>query len=64
MNRFFSYFLSLAMCASLGSVATASSMATKHMMSKHMSCAKGQMYVHGYMKNGKFVKGYCRKKHL
>jgi len=60
MNRFFPYFLALVMCASLGSVATASSMAGHSSMHKH-SCTKGQTYVHGYMKNGKHVKGYCRK---
>ena len=64
MNRILSSFLALAMCASLGSIATAStaSKMKQHVIAKHMSCPKGQMWVHPYMKNGKMVKGYCRKK--
>ncbi|MBV9149481.1 MAG: hypothetical protein JO024_06435 [Candidatus Eremiobacteraeota bacterium] len=64
MTRILSFLLALAMCASLGTIATAStsSKVKAHVMAKHMSCPKGQMWVHPYMKNGKLVKGYCRKK--
>lgn len=65
MSRFLASFIALAFCASLGSVALASStshpVAKAHMM-KRMSCPKNKVYVHGYMKNGKWVKGYCRSK--
>jgi hypothetical protein len=63
MTRLFSAFLAIAMCASLGAVATAST-TTGHTtsMNKSQSCPKGQTYVHGYKnKSGKYVKGYCRK---
>ncbi|MBV9402507.1 MAG: hypothetical protein JO018_02130 [Candidatus Eremiobacteraeota bacterium] len=66
MNRILSSLFALAMCASLATVAMAATvnhpMAAHHMMKKHSCAKKGQIYVHGYMKNGKWVKGYCRNK--
>ena len=50
-------------------LAGAPAMASKHhaMMGKHNGsemrsrCVAGMHWVHGYMRNGKRVKGYCRK---
>jgi len=67
MNRILSSFLALAMCASLGSIAVASSSSSHNMSSSKTTtsstkCPKGETYVKGYTKsNGTKVKGYCRK---
>lgn len=64
MNRIFSSILALAMCASLGAVANAGIHLYRHSpqtRSMHHHCANGQTWVHGYTRNGKHVKGYCRK---
>ncbi|MDP9017057.1 MAG: hypothetical protein M3N19_01885 [Candidatus Eremiobacteraeota bacterium] len=66
MNRILSSFLTLAMVASLSVVATAREHKMGNHMGSHMGsmhgCTRSQMYVHGYMRGGKHVKGYCRAK--
>jgi len=64
MSRILSSLLALAMCASLGTVAVASTHHSSMMGSTKMShsCPKGQTWVKGYTKkDGTKVKGYCRK---
>lgn len=66
MNRILSSVLALALCVSLGSIASAKSkMAGPGMhkgttMSVTHGCKKGQKWVAPYMRKGKAVKGYCR----
>ncbi len=65
MNRFlFSVAASACIaCASFG-FASAGSMSSPMMTTsaKHMhSCPKGETWVHGYVRHGKKVHGYCRK---
>ncbi|GAC1393305.1 MAG: hypothetical protein NVSMB31_12510 [Vulcanimicrobiaceae bacterium] len=71
MNRILSSFLTLAMVASLSVLASAGEhkMMGNHLgngMGTHMKslhgCTKSQIWVHGYMRAGKHVKGYCRAK--
>ncbi|MBC5815566.1 MAG: hypothetical protein GIW97_03400 [Candidatus Eremiobacteraeota bacterium] len=59
MTRFLSSLMILAMAGSLTAAASAS---MTHMNKPRHGCAVGQTYVHGYMKGGKYVKGYCRHK--
>ena len=64
MNRILSTFLATAFALSLTGVAGATSSMSNSMHGKHMAmkhgCARGQMWVKGYMREGKMVKGYCR----
>jgi len=59
MNRFLSSLMILAMAGSLSAVANAS---MTHMNKPHHGCTSKQVYVHGYMRGGKHIKGYCRAK--
>ncbi len=67
MNRILSSLLTAAFVVSLAGAAGATSSMKGHAMmgGHHMGmmhkCAKGKMWVHGYMKkDGTRVKGYCR----
>ncbi len=66
MKRFLTPLVALVFCASLSGLGTAGMSNVmrhaNHGMHRGMmhGCAKGQTYVHGYMRNGKHVKGYCR----
>jgi hypothetical protein len=63
MNRFLSSLMILALAGSLGAAANASSMHSKGAMNKaRHGCTAGQTWVHGYLRGGKHVKGYCRAK--
>ena len=59
MTRFLSFLMIAVFAGLLGTVASASK---AHMNQPRHGCAKGQVFVHGYMKKGKYVKGYCRAK--
>jgi hypothetical protein len=66
MRRFISSLTALAFIAALGTGTglaknTSSSMAGMPGMSTTSKCPKGQTWVKPYTKNGKMVKGYCRK---
>jgi hypothetical protein len=63
MKRLISSFLAIAMCLALGAVASASPMTGASAAHKTThSCPKGQTWVKSYMRAGKTVKGYCRKR--